>query len=51
VDAGDPPLKALHSFAAVLRRRGLYRTAVIDGARIHGLRHLTKPCADPTLPM
>ena len=53
MDAGDPPLQALHGVAALLRRGRLYRTCVIDGLLEHSpaehVRRPSVPAESPTL--
>jgi integrase/recombinase XerD len=53
VDAGDPPVQALHGIPAVLRPARVYRTCVIDGVLQHSpadhVRRPTVPAESPTL--
>jgi hypothetical protein len=53
VDAGDPPVQALHGVAALSVAAGFYRTCVIDGLLEHSpaehVRRPSVPAESPTL--
>jgi integrase/recombinase XerD len=51
VDAGDPPLQALHRLAALSVTAGFYRTCVVDGLLGHSpAEHVRRPVVPPESP-